>query len=310
MKIFVALVALLALVSSAMAWDFTDSLTYSYTKTGSQQAGDDIVLGVLNGHPSSGAQFYDPASTTGGVPAAASYINNKLGDLTVARNSMYTGNGKYIDLTNANFAAQLTQGGSAYVATHAINDESINALTGKTTDTTPEMFGSAMAYQNLALAGGFGKAVEDNFKSTAAVGVDGLFAITATGTTGGTGTNVNTPNSASVDAVAHGGGVIDSANLGESVTADVSKSFTNSAWQKAEYSGGIDMWANFVAADPGCANPIISHVNGDAKTSLFPTSIDNLDSSFGGHQYWGDTANPGGYSTPSGVITALTPFKG
>jgi hypothetical protein len=88
MKIFVALVALLALVGSAMAWTLNDDLSYSCVKTGTQEAADNYILGADIG-ATSNAHFYDPAVAasdgTNVIPQSAATISNTLGDVAVAR---------------------------------------------------------------------------------------------------------------------------------------------------------------------------------------------------------------------------------
>ena len=308
MKFLVAIVALLALCGSAMAWTLSDDLQYTYIKAGTQEAGSNLILAADEG-ATSNAHFFDPAVTNGLtgnfpigssdgqtflatsqattiIPASAATVSNTLGAVTVDRVINYPG----MDLRNADFATMLTQGGDASVALHSINDNSIDPITKKAT--TPEMVGTADAYQNLYLAGGFDTA-STNFQSAATVGVDNLFAITATGTS-------TTANSASVNSQTHGGGLIDSADLGEQVTSDVSRDFTNSAWQTPEYSGGIKMWADFTASDPTCANPIISSVSGSSWTSLFPGAY-GTNGNWGGDAYWGGSSGSS--------ITTLSPFK-
>jgi len=318
MRLLVAILAVLALVGSAMAWELADDLQYSYTKTAYQQAGDTFILPAIIG-ATSDAHFYNPAvavpltgtgtyytalGDTEVIPASAAEITNTLGSAAVDRSVYYPS----ADMNNADFAAQLTQGGSASVALHSeINDQAA-ALKYRLTGVvdTPEMAGTANAYQNLNLAGGFDQA-SASFDSAAAVGVDSVFARTFTPSTtydsnGATsGGYTLGPNSASVDSEMHGGGMIESANLGVQVTADIVKSFPGSGWATPEYSGGIKMWADFEACDPGCTNPIVSTVSGSSWTAIFP----------GWSTAPGYGANSGGYwgtGTAAQNIGALTPF--
>jgi len=310
MKLLVAILAVLALVGSAMAWDLKDDLSYSYVKTGWQEAGDNLIV-AADGGATSGAHFYDPgaivshtaipASATSGVdgntfsalatpsstiviPASAATLKNTLGAVTVDRVINYPP----ADLNYADFGTVLTQGGSSKVALHSISNDYLDALMTK--PSTPEMQGTASAYQNLALAGGFDKATT-SFKSLADVGVDSLFAFTQTGT-------ANTVNSASVDSQTHGGGAIEGANLGEQVTAGVVKDYAGSGWKTPEYTGGIKMWADFTACDPLCSNPTIASVSGSSWTSIYPgSSTPGFGSAWGGDSYWG-----------TGSTAAYTPF--
>jgi hypothetical protein len=305
MKLLVAILAVLALVGSAMAWELSDDLSYQYVKSVWQEAGDNLVLGADIG-ATSNAHFYDPAVTTGVtgtyptgttdgttflsgltkdtviIPASAATVQNTLSSLSVDRIINYPA----ADLTNADFGTTLTQGGSASVALHSMSNDYLDALMTK--PSTPEMQGTASAYQNLALAGGFDRATT-SFNSLADVGVDNLFTVTQTGTT-------SAPNSASVDSQTHGGGAIEGANLGEQVTAGIVKDYAGSGWKTPEYAGGIKMWADFTACDPTCANPVVSTVSGSSWTSIFPGNTANPN--WGGDSYWGGSS-----------ITTFSPFK-
>jgi hypothetical protein len=309
MKLLVAILAVLALVGSAMAWELSDELQYTYVKAGWQEAGDSFILPAMVG-ATSNAHFYDPCvevdaaqtaaddyygtdpTKTGVIPASAATVQNTLGSATVDR-IVYN---PPADLTNTDFSAQLTQGGSAQVALHSQIDDAAAKLAyqnfGKVD--TPEMMGTASAYQNLNVAGGFDRA-DASFDSAATVGVDSIFAhtiavsspIADTQSMMGDGLPANL---AYVDSGEMGGGVIESANLGEQVTADIVKSWPGTGWATPEYSGGIKMWADFTACDPGCSNPIEASVSGKSWTSIFPGTAQDT--------YWG-----------VGSQAALTPFK-
>jgi len=268
MRLLVAILAVLALVGSAMAWEITDNLQYSYTKSGYQQAGSGYLLPTFVGATSE-ASFYDPGTTAATAPTVGTgdgkvysainpadityrtgaNVENTLSSATVDRVIYFPP----ADLTYADFAAVLTQGGSAIVNTHSMAVPSIDKG-------VPEMQGEATAYQNLNLIGGFDKATA-SFDSSASVGADGVWSLTQT----------QTGNEAKVDAQTYGGGEINSANLGVSVSSDIVKSWSGTGWDKPSYSGGINMWANFEAAcDPGCTNPIVSTVSGSSWTGIFP----------------------------------------
>jgi hypothetical protein len=290
MKLLVAILAVLALVGSAMAWEITDTLQYTYVKDGYQQAGSNFILPAFQGATSE-ASYFDPGYTvdltaaekaqmigygaytvptkTVIVPQTGAYVENTLTSADVSRIIAYPP----ADLRNADFAAVLTQGGSANVATHSLAVPSIDKG-------VPEMQGDANAYQNLNLIGGFDKATA-SFDSEASVGVGNVWATTIT----------KSGNYATVDSEIHGGGEINSANLGESVSSDIVKSWSGTGWDSASYSGGINMWANFDAAcDPGCANPIESVVSGTAWTGIFPGVPGST--GYGAPTYWGLPANP------------------
>jgi len=294
MKLLVAILAVLALVGSAMAWELTDQLTYTYTKSAYQQGGADEVTGAMSG-ATSNAHFFDPG--TANIPQSAATVSNTLGStVTVDRNIYFPAQ----DLSNADFTATLTQGGSANVALHSQINDAAAAEKYKLTGVvdTPEMMGTATAYQNLALAGGFDEA-STSFDSAATVGVDSIWAKTFTDSDGynSNGYTVGA-NSASVNSEAHGGGVIESANLGESITADVVKSWPGTGWATPEYSGGINMWANFVACDPGCTNPVVATVSGSSWTGIFPGTPSMPLYGGSSNGYWG-----------TGGATSTSPFS-
>jgi len=285
MKLLVAILAVLALVGSAMAWELSDSLTYSYTKAAWQEAGSDLIQEPFTGATSQ-ASFYDPGSTTsagaGVIPKSGAEVRNELKTLYLDPTVRYPNAGGSADLTYNDVAMVLTQGGSASVKLHSPISDAAAALAyqqfGKLD--TPEIMGTASAYQNLNVAGGFGY-TSAGLDSQAAVGADNLWAVTATRSA-----------TASVDSDTFGGGTIESANMGVSVEADILKNYEGTGWNTGEFSGGITMWSNFVACDPGCSNPIIATVGGSIATSAFPGAAAN----WGGDQYWnGDskvTTNP------------------
>jgi len=289
MKLLVAILAVLALVGSAMAWDLADNLQYSYTKTAYQQAGDDLILPAFQ-DATSHAQFIDPGA--GSVPASGAEVSNTVGAITVDRQIFYPAT----DLSGADLTMKLTQGGAANVALHSmINDEAAAqayALFGKID--TPEMMGSANAYQNLNIAGGFDKATM-SFDSAAAVGVDSIWANTVVVPTAiakgpnsyGDGIHAT---SAYVDSETMGGGTIETANLGVQVHSDIAKSYDGTGWDTPTYSGGIKMWADFTACDPLCSNPVEAGVSGTSWTSIFPGNYPA--SNYGGSTYW-DNIVPG-----------------
>jgi hypothetical protein len=278
MKLLVAILAVLALVGSAMAWELSDSLTYSYTKAAWQEAGNGLILEPFTGATSQ-ASFYDPGSTTydktgaaipGIIPQSGAEVRNELETLELNTYVRYPDDKKY---DNNDAAFVLTQGGSAAVKLHSPISDAAAAIAyqqfGKID--TPEIMGTASAYQNLNVAGGFGD-VDATFDSQAAVGADNLWAVSAT-----------KEATASVDSNLRGGGCIESANMGVSVESDILKNYDGTGWDTAEYSGGITMWANFVACDPGCSNPVVATVSGSVATSAFP----GVPGNWGGDSWWG-----------------------
>jgi len=120
-------------------------------------------------------------------------------------------------------------------------------------------------------------------------------------------TSLGSANNAEVDAVTHGGGLFNSANLGEQVTADVSQDWQTSCWNEPTYSGGIQMWANFNGASGAdCSNPIMSEVKGTAYTSLFPSNAEDFAETqgvtpgsygIGDSAYWNNAATSTGWGS-------------
>jgi len=279
MKLLVAILAVLALVGSAMAWDITDSLKYTYTKNAYQQAGSDLVTPQID-DAKSGAYFVEPSA----YGSAIGKVDNQLTGVTMDRVVWQP----QADLTRADFYATLTQGGSATLATHSMNG-ALDPATGLPLNNVPEISGKASAYQNLDVMGGFDQ-VAANFDSRAIIGTKG------TGPTNNwVATQLVQPASgsymASVDAETHGSGEFMDAYMGASVSADIQQDYKGSGWLEPTYSGGINMWAGFTGGcDPHCANPIISTVSGSAATSLFPGDLAKLQSNVGTGYTTGETA--------------------
>jgi hypothetical protein len=270
MKFLVALVALLALCGSAMAWDLSDKLTYSEVKSGFQEAGTSFILPQITG-TTSGVYVKEPgpagtpaALTPGDYGQAWGQVDNTLTSVAVNRAAVNPAE----DASNANFYETLTQGGSADIYEHSADSSALS------TTNTPEIVGDATAYQNLNVLGQFSK-LDSSFDSRAIVGMSNIpadntntienskhFVVTDLGT-----------NAESVDALTHGSGLFNTANTGASVTADISQDWVGSGWNAPTYSGGIDEWANFAGAcDPHCSNPIMTTVSGTAYTGLFPAN--------------------------------------
>jgi hypothetical protein len=276
MKMFVALVALLALVGSAMAWDITEDLQYTLTKSAFEQGDYTTVLPQIKG-TTSGAYVKEPNVVYGEVWGQ---VDNKLVDVELDRSNDW-GNPYYTADKN-NFYTTLTQGGSASMAISAKD----------TISKDPEISGSASAFQNLWVGGEFAKTTA-SFDSRAIIGFSDIpkadyngyetsnhFVVTDVGAA-----------TASVDANKYGAGLFNTANMGVKVDADIEQNYVGSGWADPTYSGGITMWANFAGAcDPGCANPILTSVNGVAGTSIFPANIVELGQNDGPNNYGiGDT---------------------
>ncbi|MEM0498039.1 MAG: hypothetical protein QW781_00890 [Methanothrix sp.] len=294
MKKVALLVAMLALVSSAMAWDINEQLEYKFVKNAYQQAGDDLVLPQIIG-TQSGAYVLEPSAyCPPNTPCSVwGQVDNKLVDLTIDReqtaeyipelggtvpaNPTYSAEGN-------NFYARLTQGGTASMSTSSKD----------TITTTPEISGSATAYQNMWVGGEFAK-TEASFDSRAIIGFKQ--GATPSPTENFVVTDTVAPVKATIDADKYGAGYFNTANMGVRVLADIQQNYVGSGWATPTYSGGIEMWANFAGAcDPTCSNPIVTSVSGSAWTGLFPATNPNLD---GSTYYWNNWAtDPRADETP------------
>jgi hypothetical protein len=271
MKMFVALVALLALVGSAMAWDITEDLQYTLVKSAFEQGDYTTVLPQIIG-TTSGAYVKEPNVVYGDVWGQ---VDNTLGTVTVDRSNDW-GN-PYYTADGNNFYTTLTQGGSASMAISAKD----------TISKDPEISGSASAFQNLWVGGEFAETTA-SFDSRAIIGFSDIQAAGIN--------DIETAKhfvvtdvdeaTASVDASAHGAGLFNTANMGVQVDADIEQNYVGSGWASPTYSGGITMWANFAGAcDPYCANPIMTTVDGSAGTSIFPANIGDLAVADGANNY-------------------------
>jgi hypothetical protein len=273
MKMLVALVALLALVGSAMAWDINEQLTYTFTKSAFEQGGYTDVLPQIEG-AMSGAYFKEPSAYCPPTApcTAMGQVDNKLVDVTIDRVDDTGTNNALGSIVGNNFYARLTQGGSASMSTSCKD----------TITTAPEISGSATAYQNLWVGGEFAE-TDATFDSQAVIGfVPALTNPTANQVVTDTYNAV-----ATVDADKYGAGYFNTADMGVQVEADIQQNYVGSGWAEPTYSGGITMWANFDGAcDPGCSNPIVTKVSGEARTSLFPPDLNGNQVASGSSYYW------------------------
>jgi hypothetical protein len=273
MKLLVAILAVLALVGSAMAWDVNEELKYSLTKSAFEQGGYTDVLPQLVG-TTSGAYVKEPSAYC--PPAAPCYVweqvDNKLVAVTIDRVDDTGTNNVLGSIEGQNFYATLTQGGSASMSTSCKD----------TIDTNPEISGSATAYQNLWVGGEFAE-TDATFDSRAIAG----FVPSLANPTANVVITDTTAATATVDADKYGAGYFNTADMGVQVEADIEQNYVGSGWAEPKYSGGITMWAEFDGAcDPGCANPIITKVSGEAHTSLFPADLNGGSVSDGSSYYW------------------------
>jgi hypothetical protein len=295
MRLFVAILAVLALVGSAMAWDINEELQYTLKKNGFQQGptGDSsVVLNQVIG-TTSGAYFKEPNLQFGD---GWGQVDNTLVGATIDRTNNFNGApvgaNPYVGAANNNFYTTLTQGGSASLAVSCKD----------TIDTAPEIVGDASAYQNLWVGGEFAKTTA-NFDSRAIIGFSDIATndYTIVNPHHFVATDVASAT-AGVDAEAHGAGLFNTANMGVQVDADLEQNYVGTGWASPTYSGGITMWANFDGAcDPFCSNPIETTVNGKAETSIFPANqamlnINDGPNSYGigDSYYWGNqfSTNP------------------
>jgi hypothetical protein len=235
MRLLVAILAVLALVGSAMAWDINENLQYTLTKKSFEQGptgtGDNpYTLPMIVG-TTSGAYVKEP-TVYGNVWGQ---VDNTLVSADIDR-SNDMGNPAY-NANNNNFYTTLTQGGSASMAISAQD----------TITTAPEIAGSASAYQNLMLGGEFAE-TRAAFDSRAIIGFSDV--TSGTPTANFVATDVATAT-VEVDASDHGAGLFNTANMGVKVDADIVQNYVGSGWAEPTYSGGITMWSNFNGAcDP------------------------------------------------------------
>lgn len=281
MRAILALLAAVAVIGSAAAWDISEELQYTYTKSGYEQAGYGILDQVVG--TTSGAYAKEPNVNFGDGWEADAWlqIDNTLVSAGVDRNN---GVNPSYSVEENDFYTQLTQGGSATLSTSAKNTE--------TSD--PEIPGEATAYQNLWVGGEFAKATA-SFDSRAIVGFSDIDEASYEGPTNPNNfvaTDVVSATS-TIDSEEHGASYFNNANMGVQVDADIQQNYVGSGWADPTYSGGITMWANFDGAcDPHCANPIVTTVEGSAWTGLFPANTQELFENYGGTgigdtTYWG-----------------------
>ena len=160
MRLFVAILAVLALVGSAMAWDVNEELKYTLTKSAFEQGGYTDVLPQIVG-TTSGAYVKEPSAYCPPTAPCTVWeqVDNNLVAVTIDRVDDTGTNNALGSIEGQNFYATLTQGGSASMSTSCKD----------TIDTNPEISGSATAYQNLWVGGEFAK-TDATFDSRAITG--------------------------------------------------------------------------------------------------------------------------------------------
>lgn len=138
MKAIALLVAVLALVGFAAAWDTQDTLQYQYTHAMYMQAGSPVDNNMFTG-VSSTVQFStpNPYETADSGLAKGTITNTLVGASTTTTPSEYSG------LTQPSQTITLTQGGAVGLSTHALDSQ----------DNKPEIEASLSKFQNLHFSG-------------------------------------------------------------------------------------------------------------------------------------------------------------
>jgi hypothetical protein len=244
MKAIIVLLAVtMALVGAAAAWDSTNNLQYTYTKTVNTQAGENLPF------------FFTPATGTGPTakPTDASssaqftgagaygtengFVGNSIADLIAVLQPVIYGTASVKPDTHD----VLTQYGSATVATTSPDLQTNNVIKS----------GTATAGENMALSGNYGGAegniVQALFNNVAAVGIDGVNVETAPvlKATGDYPTTSDKDPLFSSQIEAESGFIVD-ANLGQSANVGFQKMAAIGA--VPTMSGGVNNWASFSGA--------------------------------------------------------------
>lgn len=141
MKTIVLLVAVLAMVGFAAAWDTQDTLQYQYVHAMYMQAGSPVDNSMFNNVQST-ASFstpnpYETASSNNGL--ATGTITNTL----VTAHTTTVPTESDTSLLQPSQTITLTQGGEVDLATHALDSQ----------DDTPEVEASLSKFQNLHFSG-------------------------------------------------------------------------------------------------------------------------------------------------------------
>jgi hypothetical protein len=240
MKTIIVLLAVtMALVGAAAAWDSTNNLQYTYTKTVNTQAGENLPF------------FFTPATTTPAGDASSSaqftgdgaygtengFVGNSIANIVAVLQPVTYGKTSVLPDTHD----VLTQFGSATVSTTSPDLQSDNVIKS----------GTATAGENLALSGNYGgadgKEVQALFNNVAAVGVDGVNVETAP-VRGDYPTSSDSATEGGIFSAqieAEGGNIVD-ANLGQSATVGFQKIAAIGA--VPTMSGGVNNWASFSGA--------------------------------------------------------------
>ncbi|MFB3763748.1 MAG: hypothetical protein ACE14P_00715 [Methanotrichaceae archaeon] len=134
MKKLVLLLAVLAMIEFAAAWDTADQMQYQYTHGIYMQAGDPSENGLIN-------DIYSQASFQAPTPYGNSQgsTSNQL----VWAGAVTPYNDQQETLLEPSQTMTLTQGGSALLSTHALDSQ----------DNRPEVEASVSNYQNLHFSG-------------------------------------------------------------------------------------------------------------------------------------------------------------
>lgn len=258
MKTIVLLVAVLAMVGFASAWETTEQMQYAYQKSVSMQAGQDLTW--LTGATSS-AQYQ--SNTAYGQSNA--FVSNGVTAI-VAPLQTVTGSTSLPDTHNT-----LTQTGSATTTTSAPDLENPAGI---------KISGTASTSEDLHLSGNYGGctgvAAEALLKENAVVGVDGT---NVAGITNNPATNPGNWPSTSTSSENPFTGMIETANSNSYVVeADIGAS-TTSGFQQIQavgalptMSGSSSSYAGFSGAYATSGMPSVeTSVAGSTGFGMFGT---------------------------------------
>ena len=250
-KIVVSLLAVLAMIGIASAWDTTEQLQYAYQKTVDTQAGQN--LDWLNKACSS-AEFSSPTA----YGTSNAYLSNSVLSLVAPLQNI---NGNAPDTQNS-----ITQQGAAIFTTSAPNLEN---------PTDSQFEGQASASTDMRLSGNYGgcpgRDVYAVFDQQAQIGNNDMY---VQGVSNGPVSSSNdwpvgenAPSSVSIEA---DGGYIVVADLGQSTTVGYQQ--INDPGASTTMSGGSSMWAGFSGAyglDGAMPTDIETHVSSEASFGTF-----------------------------------------
>lgn len=227
--IIVLLVAAMALVGAAAAWDTTESLSYQYTKTVDVQAGiiPYFITGPTPQTPTSGTPTqsgaYSTSKSSDGGASNTILVQNAI----TALSAPITGTGLQDSSDTHN---TLIQGGYGKIITNADDPESTGVKNS----------GTATAYTELDLSGRFSDGASATFVQNAVVGAPSHF---------GSPNDISMGQSTLTPSIAtHNGATVIEPVLGGSTKADFTELQDGSP---VRYSGLTTEIAGFNMAFPG-----------------------------------------------------------